>query len=175
MSGIRSGVATQILKEERRALFTHCYGHALDLAVCDTVHRVKILHDTLDTTSEILKLLKFSPKRDMMFEKLKKELAPETIGFRTLFPSRWTVKANSLKSVLDNFKPLTQLWDDCLETNLKTQMRAFQYFFGPHLGFMIMSHTDNLSRSLRGTEKSASQGQMIGKHDSEDFAECKKQ
>ena len=107
-----------------------------------------------------------------MFEKLKKELAPETPGFPTLCPSRWTVKANSLKSVLDNFKPLRQLWDDCLETNLnseiksriigvKTQMRAFQYFFGPHLGFMIMSHTDNLSRSLQGTEKSASKGQMI--------------
>ena len=28
---------TQILKEERRALFTHYYGHALNLAVSDTV------------------------------------------------------------------------------------------------------------------------------------------
>ena len=173
MSGIRSGVATQILKEEERALFTHCYGHALNLAVSDTVRKVKLLHDTLDTTSEISKLLKYSPKRDTMFEKLKKELAPETPGFRTLYPTRWTVKANSLKSVLDNFKPLTQLWEDSLETNLnseiksriigvKTHVRAFDYFFGLHLvGFMVMNHTDNLSRSLQGTEKSASQGQMI--------------
>ena len=145
MSGIRSGVATQILKEEERALFTHCYGHALNLAVSDTVRKVKLLHDTLDTTSEISKLLKYSPKRDTMFEKLKKELAPETPGFRTLCPTRWTVKANSLKSVLDNFKPLTQLWEDSLETNLnseiksriigmKTQMRAFDYFFRPTSG-----------------------------------------
>ena len=87
MSGIRSGVATQILKEEERALFTHCYGHALNLAVSDTVRKVKLLHDTLDTTSEISKLLKYSPKRDTMFEKLKKELAPETPGFRTLYPT----------------------------------------------------------------------------------------
>ena len=32
VSGPRSGVATQILQEEPRALYTHCYGHALNLA-----------------------------------------------------------------------------------------------------------------------------------------------
>ena len=40
-------------------------------------------------------------------------------------------------------------------------MRAFDYFFSLHLGFMVMNHPDNLSQSLQGTEKTASQGQMI--------------
>ena len=46
------------------------------------------LRDALDTTSEISKLLKYSLKRDRMFEKLKAELAPETPGFRVLSPTR---------------------------------------------------------------------------------------
>ena len=36
MAGSKNGVKAQILKEEPRALFTHCYGHALSLSVADT-------------------------------------------------------------------------------------------------------------------------------------------
>ena len=42
------------------------------------------MSDTLNTTSEISKLLKFSPHRDVVFEKLKFELAPNVPGFRKL-------------------------------------------------------------------------------------------
>ena len=37
MTGVRNGVAKQLTDEEPRAIFTHCYGHALNLAVGDTV------------------------------------------------------------------------------------------------------------------------------------------
>ena len=42
------------------------------------------LRDALDTTFQISKLLKFSPCRDAIFERLKAEIAPGTPGFRTL-------------------------------------------------------------------------------------------
>ena len=64
MAGIRNRVAVQMCAEEPRAKYTHCYGHALNLAASDTVKKNKILHDILDTVLEITKLLKFSPKRD---------------------------------------------------------------------------------------------------------------
>jgi hypothetical protein len=32
MQGVRKGVATQIRKEQPKAIYTHCYGHALNLA-----------------------------------------------------------------------------------------------------------------------------------------------
>ena len=31
MKGVRSGVATKMLQLESKALFTHCYGHSLEL------------------------------------------------------------------------------------------------------------------------------------------------
>ena len=58
MAGSRRGVATQLAIEEPRAVYMHCYGHALSLAVGDTVRQITLLHDTLDTTGEISKLLK---------------------------------------------------------------------------------------------------------------------
>ena len=42
MAGIRSGVAKQLLDEEPRAVYTHCYGHALNLACGDTITQCKI-------------------------------------------------------------------------------------------------------------------------------------
>ena len=84
MVGCKYGVATQIQKKEPFAILTHCYGHSLQLAVGDMVREVRNLQDALDTTSKISKLLKYLPKQDRMFEKLKAELAPKTLGFHVL-------------------------------------------------------------------------------------------
>ena len=40
MAGARAGVAVKIQELEPRAVFTHCYGHALNLAVNDTITKV---------------------------------------------------------------------------------------------------------------------------------------
>ena len=79
MSGRRSGMAVQIMSEEPCALYTHCYGHALNLAVGDTIKQLKLLQDALDVTCEISKLLTYSPRRDTLFEKLKSQMAPVMI------------------------------------------------------------------------------------------------
>ena len=110
MFGAKTGVAKQIMVEEPHALFTHCYGQSLNLAVSDSIRRVTMMKDAMDTTSEIYKLIKFSPKRESIFLKLKKELEPGSPGIRVLCPTRWTVSANALKSVLDKYTVLQQLW-----------------------------------------------------------------
>ena len=136
------------------------------------VREVRNLRDALDTTSEISKLLKYSPKRDRMFEKLKAELAPETPGFRVLCPTRWTVRAASLQSVIDNWIPLQELWDESLETNLesgvksrvigvKHQMGTFDYYFGVSLGAQILRISDKLSKTLQDAHISASEGHAV--------------
>ena len=103
MAGCRTGVTIQILSIEPRALYMHCYGHSLNLAMCDTIKQCRLTRDALDTAFEISKLLKFLPKRDHMFEELKKEFSPDSPGFRVLYPTRWTVRAESLRSILENY------------------------------------------------------------------------
>ena len=69
MSGVKSGVAAQSCAEEKKALFTHCYCHALNLAIGDTIKQSKVCKNALDTAFEITKLVKFSPKRNVLFDK----------------------------------------------------------------------------------------------------------
>ena len=69
MAGCKTGVSTTILRKEHRALYTHCYGHALNLAVQDAVKANVILRDALDTEM-MTKLVKKSPRRQMIFEKV---------------------------------------------------------------------------------------------------------
>lgn len=57
MAGCRTGVATTLLQKEPRALYTHGYGHALNLSVQESVKANVILRDTLDT-EEMTKLIK---------------------------------------------------------------------------------------------------------------------
>jgi len=107
MAGSRSGVSTQICQLESHAVYTHCYGHALNLAVSDMMKRNRLMSDALNTTSE--KLLKYSPWRDVVFEKLKSQLAPNLPGYRTLCPTHWAVKG---ESVINNYAVFQGLWEE---------------------------------------------------------------
>ena len=174
MSGVRNGVATIIARKESRAIFTHCYGHALNLAVGDSIKQCHLMKSALDVVTEISKLIKKSPKRDAVFQKMKSELSADTPGFRVLCPTRWTVRAASLQSVLDNYEVLFSVWSDALSSKLDgemrariigidTQMHTFDFLFGISLGNLLLRHTDNLSKSLQQKSLSAAGGQRLAK------------
>ncbi len=60
-SGSRSGVATRIVREEPKAIYTHCYGHSLSLACSDTIKNCTLMRNAL---------VKKSPRRDSTLESL---------------------------------------------------------------------------------------------------------
>ena len=174
MTGIRNGVSTNITKEESRAVFTHCYGHSLNLAINDIVKNCRLMKSTMDVVTEISKLIKKSPKRDAMFQKLKQSLSPDTTGFRVLCPTRWTVRASSLQSVIDNYEVLLGVWEESLQSALDSEMRSriigvefqmqkFEFLFGVLLGALLLSHSDNLSKSLQHKSMSAAEGQQVAR------------
>ena len=66
MSGCKSGVATSITAIDSRALFTHCYGHSLNLAVGDTIKGIKLLADVLDIVFEMCLVFSSFPQRVML-------------------------------------------------------------------------------------------------------------
>ena len=87
MAGCKSGVKDKILKQELRALFTHCYGHSLSLSVADTIRTVKYLGAIMDTVYELSKLLQFSPKCSALFKDIKAEISPDNVRFCVLCPT----------------------------------------------------------------------------------------
>ena len=175
MSGSKSGVVIRICAAEPRAVFTHCYEHSLNLACGDAIKHCKLMQDALDTSYEIIKLIKKSPACEATFKKLKAKMETDSPSaeIHVLCPTRWTVRAASLKSILDNFDVLSKVWENSLEHDVKdtemkariqgvaTQMMKFDYFFGISLGLLILQHTDNHSKAMQRADMSAAEGQDI--------------
>ena len=72
---------------------------------------------------------------------LRNDLAVSYPVFRVRYPTRWSMRAESLKRVLDNWMCLDSLWKECLLQYLdphmreriigiKTQMEKFNCFYG---------------------------------------------
>ena len=119
MRGIRSGVTKRILDKEPRAVYTHCYGHSINLAMNDSIKACKPVKKSLEVTHEVTKLIKYSPHREGIFQQLKDNhdisVGYHTPGVRVLCPTRWTVCANALASVTSNFEILLNTWDEAAE------------------------------------------------------------
>ena len=118
LSGKRSVVATQIKSLNRKCLYTHCYGHALNLAVGDVFKTIANLESTFATAHEISKLVKKSPKRNMKLDSIREASNNETKGIHNLCPTRWTVRGETMHSYLNNYSELMELWEWSLKTLL---------------------------------------------------------
>ena len=99
-------------------------------------------------------------------------MSPDTPGFRTLCPTRWTVRAAYLESVIANYVVLQSLWEECYEGTKDSEIRArvtgveakminFEFLFGVCLAHDILRHTDNLSIALQNKTISAAEGQKL--------------
>ena len=97
---IKNDVSIEILSENPKTFFAHCFGHALNLSVRDMVKNVRFLKESIDKkyvilhghNNEISNLIKKSTIFVVMLQKIQKNLSLEYPGFRVLCPARWTVK-----------------------------------------------------------------------------------
>ena len=89
-------------------------------------------------------------------------------------PTRRTVQANSLKSVLDNYEVLRGIWDEAQSGNLDSEIRARRssvdaqmntsdFLFCISLGHIFLGHADNLSKTLQLKSISVAEGQRLAK------------
>ena len=158
--------AEEIKAIEPKGLYLHCYGHSLNLAVSDAMKEVKPMSDALDHCLEICKLIKFSPRRDALFSKLKEELSPHVPGLRTPCPTRWTVCGNSLESIRNNYLTLFATWEEAVDVVRQPDVRAringvaakvkeFHFLFCLILAEPLLKHSDNLSKGMQVTHMPA--------------------
>lgn len=116
-------------------------------------------------------MIKKSPRHDSTSQTLKEEISPTSPGVRILFPTRWTVRTDTLHSIVTNYAVLQVLWDKSLELVKDVEMRSriigvstmrsFKFFFGVVLGELILRHSNNLRRTLQASHVSDAEGQMI--------------
>ena len=70
MSVTKGGVTTHIKRLNRKILYTHCYGHALNLAVNDCIRKVEVLKDSWVMMEEVCNLVKKSPSRETKLKEI---------------------------------------------------------------------------------------------------------
>ena len=124
MGGTKSGVATQLNLLNGKCLFTHCYGHVLNIAVGDVIRNFKDLKEMFSTAYEICKLVKKSPKRNARPDQIRNSTKHESKGIQTLCPTRSTVRGDGLTEFIDNNTKLMDLWDWSLQATSDTEMKA---------------------------------------------------
>ena len=140
MKGQKARVAKLIKDIEEKAFFTHCFTHALNLAVGDAFKNSEIMKEVLETTHEITKLIKKAPKRDAKLDAIKNEAKiisnseeDHTKAITLLCPTCWTVRAN--------YTYLKELWEwaakNCSDTEMQARicgvnvsMKTFDYVYG---------------------------------------------
>ena len=180
--GHRRSLASQVNEAIRQESDQHhpppINNHALNLAAGDAVKKSKLMKDALDVTYEVSKLEKYSPKRDTLLEKQKETLTPDTPGFRVLCPTRWTVRADSFKSV-GQLRRIArtlklgevQVSDPSIKARIigvEAQFRTFRYLFGVLVGDPILRQTDNLPRKRKVPRRFED-----GTAEAEFFTDCK--
>ena len=122
--------------------------------------------DTINNTYELTKLAKMSPKRDAKLHSIQAEnnssgsnkdgefvdgLKNSTTKF--FCHTRWTVRANCLNCSCSETKARIR--------RIKVYTHKFSYCCDIYLAHLILSHTDNLSQTLQGTQKTAVDAQVV--------------
>ena len=105
-------VATNITSDEPRAVITHLYGHCINIPASNSMQTSRILKDTLETNHEIIRFIKYSPIRDSKLKQIRKSSEGQLqCWICLLWPTRWTVRADAMTSVISNYSVLHELLD----------------------------------------------------------------
>ena len=88
-----------------------------------------------------------------------------------LRPTRWTVRAKSLSSIISNYTYLKELWElvtkSCLNTEMKARIRSvkvymkrFDYGYGVYLGNLILCQMVTLVKPFKVLSYLQSRGKI---------------
>ena len=165
MSGRMTGVASRISSEYPKILYIHCLAHCLNLCLQDCGRNCSLVRDALNLTSELNGLIRASPKRLAVFEKLKNEMSAAAPGLKPLCVTRWTVRSGAIDAVIKNYEIISSTLEEIGETSygepsqkasgLISLMDKFSTYFGLRLSHSIFAATEQLSRTLQAKDISA--------------------
>ena len=136
------------------------------------VKNICFLKHAFDTTYEMSNLKKKPPKRDQILNQIWNYLVVSYLRFHVLWPPRWTVRAESLKSGLVNWICLESIWKDTLSPNVdsemtgcifgvKMQIKIHKNFCGVNVLWLHLKYSNNLSRILQSPSMTVCQRENI--------------
>lgn len=160
MSGKHNGVAARMKECSPLALYVHCYGHRLNLALQDAMTAVEPLRNALGTINGLYNFLEASPKRHALFTDTEVEGEHLVLTLKSLSVTRWSCRWEAVRAVWEQMgrivKALITLTSD-RDPKTYAESRAllnavcdFEFIFGLCLLKIILSNTNALCKYLQG-------------------------
>ena len=80
------------------------------------------MRDTTITVADHCALVKYSPEQNNLLRKIYENIESQDLEpikkLKKLSMTRWTIRSECLKRIIDNYESLLGLWEICLEENL---------------------------------------------------------
>ncbi|XP_069502344.1 zinc finger MYM-type protein 1-like [Ambystoma mexicanum] len=155
MAGHRHGLQTLVQEVAQRAIYVHCFAHNLNLVVQDAAMGIAKFRDLLVFVRELIGFIRNSPKRLACFERCQEEGSVKLLPF---CPTRWTVRAKSLKTVLANYSSVIEFLGlaagDHNEAGAKAhglhlQLHKLETYLGLNLLYLVFSRVETVNTALQ--------------------------
>jgi len=134
MSGFKNGCSANILSKNRKALYTHCFSHRLNLAVSKS-SQILSVDNMMSVVQNISFFFKYSEQRRLAFERSVAKHCPDSTRNQIKDPcrTRWIERIFGLGEVITLYPALWHTLEEMRlnvkgEFNSKTQKDAFSFF-----------------------------------------------
>lgn len=175
MSGAFKGLQRLVLDKQPKAIYVHCSAHSLNLAVEDSLRHLVSMRNAMCLAKDLINTVRESPKRMHIFRSICKEASsssPEDCsGLRPLCPTRWTMRASSVASILKNYQNLLNFFEtfseeDTSDAGFKCagyleKMLQFETYFNFSLYCHLMNVVEECNTKVQSPHLTATTMQMI--------------
>lgn len=172
MSGSISGVAQRIKERSPNAHFVHCLAHCLNLAVAESGKSVPFLSGILDFVQHVVTFIRNSGKRSDILKDVQVQrqfehedvecfVTVKVVNVRPLCPTRWTVRASAINSVICNYEHLMETLErvvaerktpsDAAYTarGLLNSMNSAETYFKCSVAYRLFSLSDSFATAIQ--------------------------
>ena len=184
MSGVHRGLATRMKETSPLAIYVHCYGHLLNLALQDTMTHVEVLRNALGTVQSLYNFIEASPKRHNMFANI--DVGGDSVSMSTLksqSKTRWSCRWEAVKAVegqLPRIIFVLLLLQNERDAKTYSESSAllnavcdFDFVFGISLLKVILSMTSSLSNYLQSKTMDVTTARRTGELTIQTLLDCR--
>ena len=124
MAGKYNGAQAIIREKQHLAIFVHCMTHCVNLVAETAVSSSTVVRDTVDVVNELGALSSQSGKFKNLFERAATSHYTKTVSLKPLCPTRWTIRAKAISSVLDQYEAIVEALEEMSSSNGNAATRA---------------------------------------------------
>ena len=158
---MKKGLAGRILKINPKALYTHCFSHRLNLAVCNSCN-VLMVRNVMDNIRKVTEFFNYSIPRLSVLTKYIEKHFPELKGGKLKDPckTRWIERIHALDSFLKEFLAICEALEEIKDSrgtsasdaaSLLKLIKNFEFIVALIVTQSVFSNTYIVTRMLQNS------------------------